>query len=218
MPESIIYQLYPTPLYVGIMDIDNRDKDFIYNQNYVRMKTDNGDFTDNHYLLELKELSNLKKDIMTHLNVFLKKYLTVPDKLNFYMQNSWAVKHHKNDSAQGHIHQNSLLSGVVYLKTDEQSGEICFHKPTGLTNIFHESVNIPFEENLSHNSDNWCITPKPGDILIFPSHLYHSVRPNKSYIDRYSLAFNFYVEGELYSKDCKIDYLKLVKGNEEINE
>lgn len=214
MPESQIYQLYPTPLYQGQMNIDDKDKDFIIKQEYMRMPTDNGSFSVNHHLLDLNELSQMRKDIITHMNVFTRNYLTVPDKFNFYMQNSWAVKHERKDWAQGHVHSNSLLSGVLYLQTDETSGDICFHKPTGLTNIFPECVNLPFEQQTPHNSEEWCIRPRPGDILIFPAHLYHSVRPNNSNMDRYVIAFNFHVEGELYSKGSKINYLKLYNGNE----
>ena len=98
---------------------------------------------------------------------------------------------------------------MCYLKTKKDSGDIVFHKPDGYTNLFHSSIAILFDEYENHNSDSYGITPEDGDILIFPSHLSHSIKENISDIDRYSLSFNFHIEGELYSKNSKIDYLKL---------
>ena len=95
------------------------------------------------------------------------------------------------------------------MKTNKDSGNIVFHKPDGYTNLFHSSTLIQFNNYENHNCDDWDITPEVGDILIFPSHLLHSIRSNNSDMERYSLAFNFHVEGELYSKNSKIDYLKL---------
>tara|TARA_B100001094_G_scaffold263000_1_gene264414 strand:+ start:320 stop:976 length:657 start_codon:yes stop_codon:yes gene_type:complete len=211
MNESKVLQLFPISVYQSKIDIDENTKSFLCSQEYERMATGNGDFTKNKYVLETTECSNIKKEIMNHLDIFTKKYLTVKDNVKFYMQNSWGVKHSNNDWGQPHMHGNSLLSGVCYLKTKKDSGNITFHKPDGYTNLFHSSTMILFDEWENHNSDHWSITPEDGDILIFPSHLMHGITKNNSNIDRYSLAFNFHVEGEMYSKDSKIDYLKLVK-------
>ena len=209
MPESKVLQLFPISVYQSKININQDVKSFVYSQEYERMFSGNGDFTKNKYLLESSECADLKKQIMQQLDVFTKKYLTVKDDIKFYMQNSWAVKHYKGDWGQKHCHANSLLSGVCYLKTNEKSGDIVFHKPDGYTNLFHSSTLILMDKYDNHNCDEWGITPKEGDILIFPSHLTHSIRSNDSDIERYSLSFNFHIEGELYSKHSKIDYLKI---------
>lgn len=211
MTESKVLQLFPISIYQSKIDIDENTKSFLYSQEYERMFSGNGDFTKNKYILETPECSKLKNEIMKQLNIFTKNYLTVKDNIKFYMQNSWAVKHQKNDWGQPHVHGNSLLSGVCYLKTNKDSGNIVFHKPDGYTNLFHSSTMIMFNEYDNHNSDVYDIVPEEGDIIIFPSHLMHSIKRNNSDMDRYSLAFNFHVEGELYSKDSKIDYLKLTE-------
>ena len=209
MSESRVLQLFPISVYQSKIDIDENIKSFLYSQECERMFSGNGDFSKNKYILETNECVNLKKQIMKQLDVFTRKYLTVKNNIRFYMQNSWVVKHHKGDWGQQHKHGNSLLSGVCYLKTNKDSGNIVFHKPDGYTNLFHSSTLIQFNDYENHNSDDWDITPEEGDILIFPSHLLHSIRSNNSDMERYSLAFNFHIEGELYSKNSKIDYLKL---------
>ena len=207
--KAKVLQLFPISVFQSKIDINEDTKKFLCSQEYERMLSNNGNFSKNKYVLETTECSNLKKDIMKQLDVFTKKYLTVKDNVRFYMQNSWVVEHHKNDWGQPHLHGNSLLSGVCYIKTEKDSGNIIFHKPDGYTNLFHSSTMILFNEYDNHNCDDWGITPEDGDILIFPSHLMHSIKHNNSNVDRYSLAFNFHVEGELYSKTSKIDYLKL---------
>lgn len=209
MNESKIIQLFPISVYTSNIEINEDDKKNIIGEDYERMFSGNGDYTKNKYLLHDTRYKNLKEEIHNHLEVYTKKYLTVKDNVKFYMQNSWAVRHQNGDWGQSHIHGNSLLSGVCYLKTKKDSGDIVFHKPNGYTNLFHSSTAILFDEFDNHNCEVYKITPEDGDILIFPSHLLHEIKKNISDIDRYSLAFNFHVEGELYSKDSKIDYLKL---------
>ena len=42
-------------------------------------------------------------------------------------------------------------------------------------------------------------------IIIFPSHLEHSVQRNISNKNRYSLAFNYYVRGEFGREEYKLE-------------
>ena len=47
------------------------------------------------------------------------------------------------------------------------------------------------------NGDNYSFTPRNGDLLIFPSTLKHSVTYNEVDIERYSIAFNYMVRGDV---------------------
>ena len=214
MREAKVFQLFPISLYKASFDIDEDTKQLFYNEEYERMPSGNGDYTKNKYLLHDKKYSYVIENIMKHLNGFTKKYMTVNDEVSFYLQNSWVVRHHSDDWAQSHSHGNSLISGVYYLNTDEKSGNIRFEKPTGYTNLFHESTRIQFDEMSNHNCSIWVETPKTGDLFLFPSHLSHSVNLNLSNITRYSVSFNFHIEGALVSKNSQLDYLYLRKGNQ----
>jgi len=212
MPQATVIQLFPISLYKGKMKIDDISKDFVINQEYERMKSGNGDYTKNHYLLDLPEMKSLKEEIMIHVENYVYRYLNVRDEVvRFYIQNSWAVKHSPGDWAQNHIHSNCLISGVCYLKTQKNSGKITFTKPDGYTNLFHTSMKLPFFDSGNHNCDWWDETPEDNDILLFPSHLMHHVKKNESDEDRYSLAFNLNIEAILKSDDSDLDYLKLTE-------
>jgi uncharacterized protein (TIGR02466 family) len=66
----------------------------------------------------------------------------------------------------------NLYSGVIYLKVPQNSGDIIFSNPLSRDLVLQ-------------------ISPIEGDILFFPSSLYHYVEPNLSQEDRISIAFNF---------------------------
>ena len=88
-----------------------------------------------------------------------------------------------------HQHANSFVSGVVYLTPLQPAARTVFHKPVGGTefvfrNEHAEVAPTPF------NADRW-ISPStaPGDLLLFPSYLLHSVPPNPGG-RRITLSFN----------------------------
>jgi ectoine hydroxylase-related dioxygenase (phytanoyl-CoA dioxygenase family) len=49
------------------------------------------------------------------------------------------------------------------------------------------------------NMQHWDVYCKPGKLVMFPSHLYHSVTKNASDQDRLTLAFNLWPKGPLGS-------------------
>jgi len=204
-----VIELFPIPLYTAKIDLSISDINNIEKEDYEKMPSKNGSFSKEKYLLHNSKYENLKKEVMKHLGVYTKKYLNIQDDIKFYMQNSWSVKHDIGDWGQPHCHSNSLLSGVLYTKTNKDSGNINFLKPDGYTNLFHSSTNVPFDKIGIHNCKEYNIQPQIGDILLFPSHLLHAIEENKSNTDRYSVSFNFHIEGELMTKKSKIDYLKL---------
>ena len=211
MKQAEIIPLFSIPLYKGNMNIDDKTKNSLLKEKITRMPSGNGDFSENKYILDLPQYEKLKNEVKIYVENYVYKFLMVQKQIEFYVQNSWLVKHYPNDWAQSHSHSNSMLSGVLYLKTEQNSGVITFEKPDGYTNLFHQCMRIPFSESDNHNCDFWHEHPKDNDILIFPSHLRHHVKKNESNKDRYSLAFNLNIAGVLGSTDSEIDYLRIDK-------
>jgi len=93
-----------------------------------------------------------------------------------------------NISKQGqfhhtHHHANSLWSGVLYIQSHE-TDKIVFYAKRG-----HTSFQLtPYNYNV-FNSNSWYLPVANTNLLIFPSHLEHSVPPTKS-TERISLSFN----------------------------
>jgi uncharacterized protein (TIGR02466 family) len=195
--------LFPIPLYQCNIDRSQEDLDFIRSQIFSRMPAENGSYTENKRILDSAELSDLRGKIQVHIDHFLHQILDCDDRLNFEIQNSWANRHDKDDFAGSHRHSNSIISGIYYPEVYDQSGAIVFQKDKSYYNLWTDTVEIGFnyqkysnQDRLNvFNADAWGIYPQVGDLLLFPSLLYHSVTENLSDNTRYSLAFNVFPKG-----------------------
>ena len=96
-----------------------------------------------------------------------------------------------------HHHPNCNLSGVLWIKTPKNCGNIVFESPE----IFNRYKELDsYSDEFKHNSNvymTYYFPPKEGSILIFPSNLQHEVKENKSNEDRISYSFNIrLIDGE----------------------
>jgi uncharacterized protein (TIGR02466 family) len=203
MPEFKAHNLWPIPVYESEIPIKEEWKTAVINLEYERTHINNSDISKNRYVLNT--MSNLKSDIENHCERFVRKYLNVKDNAQFYLQNSWCNIHRPNEHSQIHYHGNSLLSGVYYPILPDNSGHIAFHKGSIYTNIFHHSIRFEYEEHNNLNVEQYVLNLKEGTIIIFPSHLDHSVQKNNSNEKRYSLAFNFYVRGKFGKEEYELE-------------
>lgn len=203
MPEFKAHNLWPIPVYDSETPVKSEWVDYILNTEYERMHIGNGDISKDRYILN--QLPDLKKEIENHCEIFVRKYLSVSENAKFYLQNSWSVKHNPGDKAQIHSHGSSLLSGVYYLKTKQNSGNLVFHKNPIYTNTFHQSIRFEYDDSNNVNTGQYVMNVEEGKVILFPSHLEHSVGENKSDEERYSLAFNFYVKGKFGKEEYELE-------------
>ena len=204
--EATVVPLFGIPVFnTKIGEATKEECEFVKSVSYERMNVKNGWYSDDKYILDKPELANIKSRIMAGLELFTRKVLHVRQGIDFYMTNSWSVKHDKGDWGQSHIHTNCLLSGVYYMQTDEKSGMIRFRKETNWTNLFPLSVDLEFDDFNTFNSRAWSFQPENGMLFFFPSHLLHSIDDNESENQRYSLAFNFYARGKLGTKEFELE-------------
>ena len=193
------------PLYTNILDIDEHCKSAILGMQFERMPPDNGDVTVNRYVLQDKRLEPLLDMIQGQLEEFVYDRLGVSRDVEFYMTNSWCIRHNKGDWAQEHDHKNSLISGVLYLQVDEESGNINFLKPHWMNNIFPQMFMIPFDNQNQISANSWTFKPQNGQIILFPSNIPHSVDNSKFDGERYVLAFNFFMRGKLGELEAQLE-------------
>jgi hypothetical protein len=89
---------------------------------------------------------------------------------------------------------------------NDDSGDIVFNN--NMSPLFPRELSVEMDNYHLLNSSTWKIRPTNKDILIFPSHLTHSVTPNTSDEERYVLAFNVFPSG-IFSEDS-INELKII--------
>ena len=101
----------------------------------------------------------------------------------------WGNLNNPNSYNKPHLHTNSHLSGIYYVKIPKDSGRLCLYNP----NQYHDLD--PFM------NQNLYIIPKEGDIYIWRSDVVHDVEINNSKEDRISVAFNIHMEIQEGNRD-----------------
>ena len=98
-----------------------------------------------------------------------------------------------------HQHNNSFYSGILYL-TDNAS-PILFRHPLP----WRWCSGMDDKNDGMLKSNQILFAPKKGDVVLFPSHVFHLIMPHKHPTDRYSLAFNIVPSGRYGARDSTIN-------------
>lgn len=151
--------------------------------------------TAERHLLNLPYFEKLKKEIQQHIDFYVFEILGVSKNQMWEITTSWINQSAPRNYHSNHWHSNSMVSGVLYLAANPNTGAICFNKERGHSNLWGDTICIDFEKDTNYNVESIGVCPEVHDILIFPSILNHSVLLNQSNIDRYSLAFNVFPRG-----------------------
>ena len=95
-----------------------------------------------------------------------------------------------------HVHPTNNLSGVLWIKCLENSGDIVFDSPNNFESFLeNKSYDDDFKKS-NFIDDSYHCYPTEGRIIVFPSHLEHHVQENKSNEDRISVSFNIRLSNE----------------------
>tara|TARA_Y100000004_G_C8893834_1_gene403251 strand:+ start:388 stop:1005 length:618 start_codon:yes stop_codon:yes gene_type:complete len=203
MPEFKIHNLWPIPIYDSKIPVKQEWKNFVVNLEYDRTHINNSDISKDRYILN--NVPELKTEIEKHCEYYVRKYLTVKSNAKFYLMNSWSNIHSPEEQSQVHCHANSILSGVYYPIFPKNSGNLCFHKSYNMKNIIDQNILLDYEEHNNITAQKYVFNIEEGSIVIFPSHLDHSVEKNNSNEKRYSIAFNFYVKGKFGREEYELE-------------
>jgi|LakMenEpi03Aug12_release.lakeMendotaPanAssembly.Ray.scaffolds.fasta_scaffold531214_2 uncharacterized protein (TIGR02466 family) len=145
----------------------------------------------------LDKIDYLRNEIYISVKNYLNNVMKL--KIDFQFTTSWVTKTPPNGHSNGHIHQNSFLSGVYYPISDKNF-KIKFYKEKSLWGV--ETIEIN-----DLNADWYIVNLAENSALIlFPSNLMHSIEKNLSDKVRYSIAFNTLPLGEIGFGDSKINF------------
>ena len=187
-------QFFPTTVYGKDIQLDNNT---LANHIISWSKQDQGvkktnmngwhSTTDMHTKLEYKVLvDELYK--MQH-EIFQEEWLDRKPMLG----NMWANINYSGGYNRPHVHPNCLFSGVYYVKTQPQCGELVVNDPRpGIQTM------MPVRKSGQPPKHLWReahIEPIQGRLIMFPAWLWHCVEENKSNDMRISVSFNFIQEG-----------------------
>jgi uncharacterized protein (TIGR02466 family) len=205
MEDKKIVPLFSTPLYISHINLLDNEINFIKNTNYLRVELNNGYMSKNKNILKNKSLKNLNKQIIEHLNFYKKEIFDISNNINVFVKHSWSMKHIKGDRSEKHFHENSLISGIIYVKTPEKSGNIIFHKKNSIINDISPLIKLNFNKFNLFNSGAWNLDVKENMIVLFPSYLDHSTEVNESNDERYCLSFDTFLKGKIKTYDKELE-------------
>jgi len=200
MKNYKIYKLFPTPVFH--FKLENYQELNMELESYIldlKKKNSDGQKKSNyggwHSPFFDQKNNNTTKKFSVIIQNFLKKIFTDemgwkynPDKTKIVVM--WAIINKKGSFNIQHNHPNSYLSAAYYVKVPKNSGNIKFFDPKEQKNIRYPKIKKYTDISAAITE----ITPKEGDLLIFPSYFYHSVGENLSEDDRIIVSFNVDVD------------------------
>jgi uncharacterized protein (TIGR02466 family) len=193
-----LYNEYSDSNYIH--DTSEEQKELVLNrdQNYSSKNTN---------VLELEAYKDIKQRILNGLHTYVKDVLCIKDQHEFYITQSWLNVNPPNTSHHRHNHSNSIISGVYYVDTTDESTITFLSGATpSITNNTTLAIDVD-HYNLA-NSTSWKVPVRNNDIIFFPSTTLHEVDANTSNRNRISLAFNCFVKGT-FGKDENLNKLEL---------
>ena len=151
----------------------------------------------NLHILDVIQLRELRGKIDQGILEYMKHLGVDMTKISMNITTSWVNRYARGDLTHQHHHSNSIISGVYYLEDCDETAPIQFHRAPGYVNLWPNTINLPIQQHNALNIDVVTVIPKMGELIMWPSHLAHSVPPNQSDTDRHTIAFNTFVKGTL---------------------
>jgi len=181
--------LFTVPIFIERIDYSieklcykayEKDPKGVNNSNLGGWHSGNINYPDSPFFFILSDIEKICQEICVNVlkidrDVFIGK--------------SWININRKGNSNLNHSHPQCILSGVYYVKTPENSGNLV---------LMHPAYDMMTRDWSGYNIDNYndinsltmTYTSAKGILYVFPSWVKHYVESNKSDEERISISFN----------------------------
>lgn len=179
-----VHEIFPLVVYQGTIDCheqfkkDNLDslREYWFNGYENESPEFSGKIFVHRQKLYKPFFDSLKNNIdqyMQHLNVD-------HTKLSYHIIKAWVGCHLDDEtpSITPHYHNESNISFVYYLKTDETSDKFCISQQSNRNELAGGLFETADKRNTllgfnRYNCNYYTITPTEGTVVMFPSNTYH---------------------------------------------
>ena len=178
-----LLQIFPTPILITKYEENiSEETKYVENLKYNYQKDNKNFRSTDSYLFKHEPLKKIKNFCRESITKYTEKILN--SKQSLVITQCWTNKNPPGAKHHEHVHPNSIVSGVFFFRIGGKLPPIQFAKtiqgamkldPIKFNNINAETFLLP------------CV---PGELLLFPSNLKHSVPINLSDETRYSMSFN----------------------------
>jgi len=190
-------KIFFTPLWNDRLNVSNLKfyKNFILELARTtpsEKKSNNGGWQSKSFSLDLAPPELLQLLVKIN-NYAVECALSIGNKNQNYTCYFWINVNKKNDYNTAHVHPGSILAGSFYISSPCPDAIIRFYNPNPIQNFLYSNIANDINTNPATCS-RYDITPKEGQILVFPSWIFHKVYTNMSDEPRISIAFNICAE------------------------
>ena len=181
--KNELLQIFPTPVLIVKYEEDiSEETKYVENLEYTEQKDNKNFRSADSYLFKHEPLKKIKNFCGESLTKYTEKVLNSKQRL--VITQCWTNKNPPGAKHHEHVHPNSIVSGVFFFRIGGKLPPIQFAK-----DIQSGFKLDPIRYN-SVNAETFLLPCVPGELLLFPSSLKHSVPINQSEKTRYSLSFN----------------------------
>ena len=196
MKEFTIHNLFPTAICIINMErlFTKQELQFVEDQKKHCNKNEGNISSKDNYILNRKELKNIKKFLDQCCKEYLEKIICPKNNIELYITQSWLNYTEENQYHHQHSHPNSVISGVLYFNCDKENDKIKFINSKG-----YQQIKPEIKQYNIWNSETWWFPLKTSQLIMFPSSTLHKVDTKKGNNTRISLAFNTFYKGTIGS-------------------
>ena len=149
--------------------------------------------THNYGFLHLHDAYKPLFDALTpHIGKYMETLQLLTDNIELFFQRSWPVVTTKHQKVEPHIHAQSHISLVYYLKKPESSGGIRFSMESAPNELapalFEPQMGVFRSKHTPINSNHVDLDIEEGQVLLFPSKIMHRTIESEADEERISIS------------------------------
>ena len=194
MKKDELLMVFPTP--VQIYKYENsieKELKYIEGVEWKQQVANANIKTKDSYLTKHEQLKNIISFFKECIDDYCNTIISSEQRL--VITQLWCNKNPKGSKHHEHVHPNSILSGVFYLRQDPKLPPIQFAKSN------QEAMKLDPRKYNTYNAETFLLPCTSGELILFPSNLRHSVPVNQGDEERISLSFNTFSVDALGSED-----------------
>ena len=194
MKKDELLSVFPTP--VQIYKYENNIEKELKHIESLEWKEQpvNGNFRSaDSYLTKHEQLQKIVLFFKECIDDYCKTIINSDQRL--VITQLWGNKNPKGSKHHEHVHPNSIISGVFYLRQEPKLPPIQFSKSN------QHAIKLDPKKYNTFNAETFLLPCVAGELILFPSNLRHSVPTNMGEEERISLSFNTFSIDELGGRD-----------------
>ena len=194
MKKDELLMVFPTPVQIYKHE-DSIEKELKYIENIEwTSQVANGNFkSKDSYLTKHESLKSITSFFKECIDDYCNTIMNSNQRL--VITQLWGNRNPKGSKHHEHVHPNSIISGVFYLRQDPKLPPIQFAKSS------QHGMKLDPRKYNTYNAETFLLPCTAGELILFPSNLRHSVPVNMGEEERISLSFNTFSIDALGSKD-----------------